>query len=411
MANEEHLRVLGQNKNILNRAESWNKWRGENPTITPDLSGANLDGAHLENVDLHGALLTNTYLGEARLRGSNLRGANLRKANLSLANLVESILIRSNLNDAFLNNTLLDRANLTDARLRGADLSNASLRDANLSGADLSGARLVGTDLSGTDLNDTDFTGANLTGAQLIAARLTGTIFTESNLHSADLSLSTLAHANFTNADLSNCRIFGISSRESILENAIQMNLIITQEGDPIITVDDLEIAQFIYLLLHNEKIRQVIDTITSKVVLILGRFTDGRKAVLEAIRDELRKQNYTPILFDFDKPANRDLTETIMTLAGMARFVITDLSDPNSIPHELMSFAEKLLSVPVQAIFCPTAEHPKPYPKYEHLQRYPHVLPIFRYDTQENLIAVLYEKVIQPAEQKVIEMRPNNSL
>jgi hypothetical protein len=46
-------------------------------------------------------------------------------------------------------------------------------------------------------------------------------------------------------------------------------------------------------LLLHNQKVRDVIDTITSKVVLILGRFTDERKAVLDALREELRKRNY----------------------------------------------------------------------------------------------------------------------
>jgi len=80
------------------------------------------------------------------------------------------------------------------------------------------------------------------------------------------------------------------------------------------IQVDDLEVAQFIYLLLNNERIRHVIDTITSKVVLILGRFTDERKAVLEAIRDELRKRDYLPVLFDFQKPDNKDLTRTVHT-------------------------------------------------------------------------------------------------
>jgi hypothetical protein len=49
-----------------------------------------------------------------------------------------------------------------------------------------------------------------------------------------------------------------------------------------------------------------VIDTITSKVVLILGRFTPERKSVLDAIRDQLRKRNYLPVLFDFEKPSNR---------------------------------------------------------------------------------------------------------
>lgn len=51
-----------------------------------------------------------------------------------------------------------------------------------------------------------------------------------------------------------------------------------------------------------SHKIRNVIDTIASKAVLILGRFTTERKAVLDALRDELRKRDYLSILFDFDK-------------------------------------------------------------------------------------------------------------
>ena len=46
-----------------------------------------------------------------------------------------------------------------------------------------------------------------------------------------------------------------------------------------------------------------------------LGRFTPERKTVLDALRDELRQRNYLPIVFDFEKPASRDLTETISTL------------------------------------------------------------------------------------------------
>jgi hypothetical protein len=65
---------------------------------------------------------------------------------------------------------------------------------------------------------------------------------------------------------------------------------VITEPDEPLVTVDDLEVAQFVYLMLHNEKIRSVIDTITSKVVLILGRFTLDRKTVLERLRTELRR-------------------------------------------------------------------------------------------------------------------------
>jgi hypothetical protein len=35
--------------------------------------------------------------------------------------------------------------------------------------------------------------------------------------------------------------------------------LVITPKDEPEITVDNIEIAQFVYLLLHNQKIRDVI--------------------------------------------------------------------------------------------------------------------------------------------------------
>ena len=112
---------------------------------------------------------------------------------------------------------------------------------------------------------------------------------------------------DLTGADLTGCRIYGVSAWGLKLEGTKQQNLVITPADEPEITVDNIEVAQFIYLMLHNQKIRDVIDTITSKAVLILGRFTDERKAVLDALREELRKRNYLPILFDFDKPRSRD--------------------------------------------------------------------------------------------------------
>jgi len=56
-------------------------------------------------------------------------------------------------------------------------------------------------------------------------------------------------------------------------------------------------VAQFVYLLLHNEKILDVIDTVGRKGVLLLGRFTEGRIAVLETLRKALRQRGYVPIV------------------------------------------------------------------------------------------------------------------
>src|SRR6202007_1228149 len=114
-----------------------------------------------------------------------------------------------------------------------------------------------------------------------------------------------------------------------------QQNLVITPYNQVTITVDNIKVAQFIYLLLNNQEIRDVIDTITSKAVLILGRFSKKRKVVLDALREELRKLDYLPIVFDFQRSANQATIETIKTLASMARFVIADLTDARSVLQE----------------------------------------------------------------------------
>jgi hypothetical protein len=134
------------------------------------------------------------------------------------------------------------------------------------------------------------------------------------------------------------------------LDGANQKNLRVTPGLESAVTVDDLEAAQFIYLMLNNQKVRNVINTITSKAVLILGRFTPERKAVLDEIREELRKNNYLPILFDFDLPADRDITETITLLARMARFIVADLTEASSISKELEAIVPTL-AVPVQPL------------------------------------------------------------
>jgi hypothetical protein len=78
-------------------------------------------------------------------------------------------------------------------------------------------------------------------------------------------------------ADLTGCHIYGVSAWGLNLDGAKQQNLVITKDDEPTVTVDNIEVAQFIYLLLHNEKIRDVVDTIGKKGVLLLGRFTEGQ--------------------------------------------------------------------------------------------------------------------------------------
>jgi hypothetical protein len=340
--NEEHVVLIKQG------VAAWNAWRVKNPKTRPDLFGAKLGRADLRGADLHGADLS--------------------------------------------------RADLHGADLQRADLMGADLIGTYLQKADLRGAHLIEANLQGADLQS-----ANLQGACLIGAYLDSSCLIGANLSKAILHQATFVNTDLTGADLTGCKIYGVSAWKLKLEGAKQKNLVITDLGEPEITVDNIEVAQFIYLLLHNQKIRDVIDTITSKAVLILGRFSDKRKKVLDALQDELRKRGYLPILFDFKPSASLDVTETITVLAGLARFVIADITDATEVRVELHKIVKDFTSLAVQPILLKGQPE---FVSFSHLKKFPWLLPSFEYDSQKHLLANLGTSVISRAEGKVLELR-----
>ena len=210
---------------------------------------------------------------------------------------------------------------------------------------------------------------------------------------------------DLSGAKLSDCRVFGISVWNVKTDDRTeQKNLIVSAESEPALTIDNLEVAQFIYLLLNNAKIRDVIDTITSKLVLILGRFSPERKPILDALRDRLRFHNYLPVMFDFDKPAARGYRETITTLARMACFIIADITDATEVRHELGAIVPGLPNVPVQPLVLGTADVYATFK--ENYKHYHWVLPPFRYDDLDHAIASLPKMVLDPVEAKLKELQ-----
>ncbi|MGO9689158.1 MAG: pentapeptide repeat-containing protein [Syntrophobacteraceae bacterium] len=286
-------------------------------------------------------------------------------------------------------NTMPD---LHEANLRGVNLRGAYLSEADLHGADLSGANLSEANLHEANLHGEDLSGADLSGAELFRA----------DLHEADLSRAHLEHARIvqtdvTDAKLDSCHVYGISVWDLKGTAKSQQNLVITRSYTPVITVDDLEVAQFVYLLLKHQKLRDVINAVTQRGVLILGRFSGGGLEVLQAVAQKLREEKYLPIIFDFDRPEDRDYTETVKTLVGLSRFVIVDLSGP-SVPQELYA------TVPHFKIpFVPIVETGrKPYSMVADLFEYPWFLnPPVEFSTKEELIQLMPSKVISPAEER----------
>jgi uncharacterized protein YjbI with pentapeptide repeats len=378
MANDEHVEML------KNGASTWNAWRKENLVIRcPNLTAAKLSGADFNGADLSGA---------------DLSRANLHGANLSWADLLEASLVTANLGEADLRD-----ARLFGADLRGADLSEANLRDAILYQANLHEASLRGADLGGAGLLRAHLKDANLSGANLSGASLTEANLSEANLSGVDLRGALLLNSDFTNADLTGCNIHGVSAWGLKLDGAKQQNLVITRKDEPEITVDDIEVAQFVYLLLNNKKIRNVIDTIGKKGVLLLGRFTEGRLVVLERLRDKLRSLGFVPMVFNFDKPETKDFTETVRLLCGLSKFVIVDITNPRSAPLELQATVPDYM-VPFVPIL---QDEEEPFAMFVDLQnKYDWVLkPVISYSNVDRLIEVLEDEIAGPAEAKFDEL------
>lgn len=362
MANLEHVSILEAGK------ENWNSWmknRYPGPTrivannsieaktiilqLIPDLSEYDFSNRDLSGYDFYRVNFSSSNLTYVKLVGANLRRCNLEKVDLSFADLSKANLSKSNMINAILDNAICVNTIFTEA-----NMSKASLYKSNLEKATLFDTRLLYTRMIQTNLKESNITG---------------------------------------------CKIYGISVWDVEIEDAIQHNLSITKDAKDVITVDNLYVAQFIYLLLNNSKIRDIIDTITSKVVLILGRFTKERKAILDFIRKKLREKNYLPILFDFDAPQNRDITETISTIAHLSKFIIADITEARSIPQELQTIIPNLPSVPIMPIL---KKNEIEYVMLEHYKRYNWVLETCIYDEEETKLDEFINEIIVKCEYKL---------
>jgi uncharacterized protein YjbI with pentapeptide repeats len=345
-----------QVKMLLHSVKAWNRWRRENPDVQPDLSGADLKSANLSG---------------ANLSGANLTGAFLFNANLSFADLSSAILSR--------------------AILLGADLFGTGFPEADLSGANLISARLDRADLSGSNLSEANFYGANLSHANFSAA----------NLNGAHLSGAMCVQTNFSGATLIGCYVSGMLTVDVNLEGAVQADLRILPQDESRITVDNLKVAQCVYMLLHDEEMHAIFDTITSNVVLILGGFRNEREPILDALRGALRRHpnRYIPVLFDFQPEMEGPALETVKTLANLARFVIADLTHPNMVRSELSYITANVPTVPVQPLIQEGAKLPI---EYETWVLYRSFLPLYSYSDLTHLLANLTESVITPVEAHV---------
>jgi hypothetical protein len=107
----------------------------------------------------------------------------------------------------------------------------------------------------------------------------------------------------------------------------------------------------------------------------------------------------YLPLLFDFPRPESKTYTETIRTLASLARFIV-DLSGP-SVPQEITATVD-LYEIPFVPILEQKREDWSMFKDFLVKER---VLRPVRFTDQNHLLQLLAKEVIAPAE-TLIEKR-----
>lgn len=329
---QKHVEKLQEGVN------AWNLWREHNPIIHPSLRNVIFERSFPNPSNVYNL----PYFDGANFSNCDLQDVSLR--------------------NGFYFRCMFDGSSIYHADLVDGYFDNCSFRNVKMLVSKIGSARFINcifenSDLSYCSAEETDFKGSCFTRCRL--------------------EHMSLVKCNFSETIIDSCSVYGTSAWDLNIENSKHENIIITSDRSEIITIDNLELAQFLYLLINNKNLRNVIDTITSKVVLLLGNFSSERKAVLNYMREILRQNDYIPVMFDFEKPSNRSLTETILTLASMSRFIVADLSSPRSLPHELSALVPRLQSVSLYPVICSGEQ---PYAMFSDFSAYKSVRNIREY-------------------------------
>lgn len=241
----------------------------------------------------------------------------------------------------------------------GADLSRLLIMNAFAEGLNLRGAVITNTVFEEGDFSRADFSEATFRNTRFNKTILTNAKFDGATFVNCNLNRANLVGASFRVKEITEAVVYGIAAWDLATDGNIKQSKLVIEHtyefysdlvaaGRVPLMVDDIELAQFVYFLSNHKRMLELLNTLGTRVVLLLGAFKNGLDR-LYSIRDSLIRRRYMPMIFDFARPDSLNLTETAVAMAGLAKFVVADLSGP-SVPAELAaifaSFKKPVLAI-----------------------------------------------------------------
>jgi uncharacterized protein YjbI with pentapeptide repeats len=250
----------------------------------------------------------------------------------------------------------------------GMNLSGTSMYRAFAEGLDLRNAVFEGSHFEEGDFSRADFRGATFRSTMFNKTILTGANLDGATFVNCNLNRVNLVGASFRVKEITETVVYGIAAWDLVTSDEMKQSKLVIektyefysnliQHGTIPMMVDDIELAQFIHYLNDHKKMRDTLNILNDKGVLLLGRFKDGGLERLYSIREWLQSKGYMAMIFDFARPDNLSLTETVVTMAGLSKFIFVDLSGA-SVPAELQAVLSQVKK-PVLAFGDPYALFP----------------------------------------------------
>ena len=348
------------------------------------ISDSILDGATFSHCPMDSVTIEHTSADDVGFESSDLQRARLRDVDV---------------NGCRFRGGSLRNADLWLARFRNGEFRQTEMGWLTASGGSFDSVQFFDTELDGARFLSVGFRGASFENVQLPHSVWSDIKLEDSRWRNVDLRHASFFRVNCDGASFENCNVFGLGVCELAGQLRRESRLLCGEGPDPLL-LNDLRFAPFLHELAYEDAFGRVVEALTAKFVLILGRFTDDRKPILDRLRRALRHFGYVPHLVDYD--CKQSWLHVVKTAAMCSRFVIADLTEPRSVPAEvveILRLRETLIVAPIVQ-----AGYDEP-PIFGELRATGQLLTKYEYRDADVLIRHLATAVIEPCETTIERM------